>query len=84
MCPCVADRIEFGSVEKTGVPKTTRRTIKGENQQQTQPSYGVDAGSRIRATLVKVPKEFRAPGLRTQNSGAPRLRTKINRALGRN
>ena len=33
MCPCVADRIEFGSVGKTGVPKTTGRTIKGENQQ---------------------------------------------------
>ena len=52
MCPCVADRIEFGSVGKTGVPKTTGRTIKGENQQQTQPSYGVDAGSRTQATLV--------------------------------
>ena len=52
MCPCVADRIEFGSVGKTGVPKTTGRTIKGENQQQTQASYGVDGGSRTRATLV--------------------------------
>ena len=30
--------------------------------------------------LVRVPKGFRAPGLRTQNSEAPELRTKINKA----
>jgi len=44
MCPCVADRIEFGSVGKTGVPKPTGRTIKGENQQQTQPHMATMPG----------------------------------------
>ena len=48
--------LEFGSVGfwgkgKTGVPlrKTTRS--KGENQQQTRPIHGVDAGIWTRATL---------------------------------
>ena len=44
--------LEFGSVGfwgegKTGVPRS-----KGENQEQTQPTYGVDAGSWTRATLM--------------------------------
>ena len=32
--------------------KTSRS--KGENQQQTQPTYGVDAGIRTQATLVRL------------------------------
>ena len=40
--------------EERGKAETRRKTSrsKGENQQQTQPTYGVDAGSETRATLV--------------------------------
>ena len=40
--------------EERGKPEYQRKTSrsKGENQQQTQPTYGVDAGSWTRATLV--------------------------------
>ena len=49
--------LEFGSVGflRRGENRITRRKTsrsKGENHQQTQPTYGVDAGSRTRATLV--------------------------------
>ena len=40
---------------RRGEKRSTRRKTsrsKGENQQQTQPTYGVDAGSETRATLV--------------------------------
>ena len=40
---------------RTGENRSTRRKTsrsKGENQQQTQPTYGVDARIRTRATLV--------------------------------
>ena len=48
---------EFGSVGfwgegKTGVPGEKTFRSKRENQQQTQPTYGVDAGIWTRATLV--------------------------------
>ena len=42
-------------VLRRGENRSTRRKTsrsKGENQQQTQPTYGVDAGIRTRATLV--------------------------------
>ena len=42
--------LEFGSVGSWGERKTSRS--KGENQQQTQPTYGVNAGIWTRATLV--------------------------------
>ena len=45
-------------------------------------TYDILLGRHICLTRSRVPKGFRAPGLRTQNSGAPRLRTKINRAPG--
>ena len=49
--------LEFGSVSfwgegKTGVPGEKTSRSKGENQQQTQPTYGVDTGSWTWATLV--------------------------------
>ena len=37
---------------KTGVPGEKPLGRKGENQQQNQPAYGVDAGIWTRATLV--------------------------------
>ena len=48
--------IEFGNVGfwregKTGVPGEKISRSKGENQQQTQPTYGVDAGIWTWATL---------------------------------
>ena len=39
---------------------------KGENQQQTQPTYGVDAGIRSRATLVRGSALTTAPPLLSQ------------------
>ena len=41
--------LEFGNVGfsghgKTGVPPRKTSRSKGENKQQTQPTYGVDAG----------------------------------------
>ena len=50
-------QLEFGSVGfwgegKTGVPGE-KPGSKGGNQQQTQPTYGVDAGIWTRATLVE-------------------------------
>ena len=49
--------LEFGSVGfwgegKNGVPGEKTSRSKGDNQQQTQPTYGVDAGSWTPATLV--------------------------------
>ena len=49
--------LEFRSVGfwgegKTGVPGKKTSRSKGENQQQTQPTYGVDDGSRTGTTLV--------------------------------
>ena len=57
MCPCVPDRIGIWKCwslsvgeNRSTLGKTSRS--KGENQQQTQPTYGVNAGSWTRATLV--------------------------------
>ena len=49
--------LEFGNVGfwgegKTVVPGEKTSRSKGENHQQTQPTYGVDAGSWTLATLV--------------------------------
>ena len=57
MCPCVPDRIGIWKcwfLRRGENRSTQRRTFqsKGENQQQTQPTYGVDAGSQTRGTLV--------------------------------
>ena len=57
MCPCVRDRIGIWKCWflRRGKNRSTRRKTsrsKGENQQQTQPTYGVDAGIWTRATLV--------------------------------
>ena len=47
--------LEFGNVgfwgENRSVGRKTSRS-KGENQQQTQPTYGVDGGIWTRATLM--------------------------------
>ena len=56
-CPCVPDRIGIGKccfLRRGGNQSTRRKTSrsKGENQQQTQPTYGFDAGSWTRATMV--------------------------------
>ena len=56
-CPCVPDRIGIWKCWflRRGENRSTRRKTsrsKGENQQQTQPTYGVDAGIWTRATLV--------------------------------
>ena len=51
-------KLEFGNVSLWGEGNTVKRTSrktsrsKGENQQQTQPSYGADAGIWNQATLV--------------------------------
>ena len=57
MCPWVPDLIGLWKCWflRRGDNRSTRRKTsrsKGENQQQTQPTYGVDAGIRTRATLV--------------------------------
>ena len=48
MCPCIPDRIEFGSVgfEERGTPECPEKNLseKGGNQQQTQPTYDSGAG----------------------------------------
>ena len=48
--------LEFGGVGfRRGENRSTQRKTsrnKGENQQQTQPTYGAHAGVRTRATLV--------------------------------
>ena len=56
-CPCVPDRIgtwKCWFLRREENRSTRRKTSrgKGENQQQTQPTYGVDASIRTRATLV--------------------------------
>ena len=60
-CPCDPDRIGIwkGWVffflrkgENRGTRRKTSRR-KEENQQQTQPTYGIDTGIRNQATLVK-------------------------------
>ena len=55
--PAFQIELEFGSVGfwgegKTRVPGEKTSRSKGDNQQQTQPTYGVDARIRTRATLV--------------------------------
>ena len=45
------EMLVFEERGKTEYPEKNLRS-KGENQQQTQPTYGVDAGIRTRATLV--------------------------------
>ena len=57
MCPCIKDRIGIWKCWflRRGKNQSTRRKTsqsKGENQQQTQPTYGVDARIPTRATLV--------------------------------
>ena len=56
-CPCFPDLIGIWKCWflRRGENRSTRRKTsrsKGENQQQTQPTYGVDARIRTRATLV--------------------------------
>ena len=51
MCPCVPDRIGKLRGENWSTRRKTSRS-KGENQQHTQPTYGVNARIRTRATLV--------------------------------
>ena len=57
MCPCVQDRIGFWKCwflrrgEKRSARRKTSRS-KGENQQQTQPTYGVDAGIWIQRRVL--------------------------------
>ena len=57
MCPCVQDRIGFWKCwflrrgEKRSTWRKTSRS-KGENQQQTQPTYGVDAGIWIQRRVL--------------------------------
>ena len=57
MCPCVQDRIGFWNcwfLRRGGKRSTRRKTSwsKGENQQQTQPTYGVDAGIWIQRRVL--------------------------------
>ena len=57
MCPCVPDRIGIWKCWflRRGENRRTRRKTsrsKGENREQTQPTYGVDARIRSRAALV--------------------------------
>ena len=57
MCPCVQDRIGFWKCwflrrgEKRSARRKTSRS-KGENQQQTQPTYGVDVGIWIQRRVI--------------------------------
>ena len=44
--------VGFWGEEKMEVPGEKSSRSKGENQQQTQPTYGVDAGIWTRATLM--------------------------------
>ena len=48
-------------LKERGKPKYLEKTswCKGENQQQTQPTYGVDARIRTRATLLGREREIR-------------------------
>ena len=47
-CPCVLEKLEFGSVSFSGGRKTEEPIenpwSRSENQQQTQPTYGVNGG----------------------------------------
>ena len=57
MFPCVPDRVGIWKcwLLRRGENRSTQRKTsrsKGENQQQTQPTYGVDARIRTGATLV--------------------------------
>jgi len=57
MCPCVQDRIGFWKrwFLRRGEKRSSRRKTsrsKGENQQQTQPTYGVDAGIWIQRRVI--------------------------------
>ena len=68
-CPCVADRIGIWKswfLRRGENWSTWRKTSwgKGENQQQTQPKYGIDAMIPTRATLV---------GMRALNTAQPFL-----------
>ena len=58
-CPCVSDQIGIWkrSFLRRGENRSTWRKIswrKGENQQQTQPKYGVNTKIPTRATLVEM------------------------------
>ena len=57
MCPCIPDRIgiwHFWFFEERGKPEYPEKNLleKGEEQQQTQPTYGAGTGNRTRATFV--------------------------------
>ena len=53
---CFKIELEFGSVDFCGGKKTgkpgEKPSEKGENQQQTQPTYDAGSGNRTRDTLV--------------------------------
>ena len=51
--------LEFGNAGFWGEGKTSRS--KGENQKQTQPTYGVDVGIWTRATLVGARRRVLSP-----------------------
>ena len=54
---------------KTGVPGEKTSRGKGENQQQTQPTYGVDARIWTQATLVGGERSHHCATLAPQISG---------------
>ena len=63
------ESVGFKGEEKTEVPveKPLGARCKGENRQQTQPTYGVDARIRTRATLMGGEREIRL--LKEQDEG---------------
>ena len=52
MCSCIPDRV--GIFLTRGKPENLEKNLseKGENQQQTQPTYDAGTGNRAWATLV--------------------------------
>ena len=72
MCQCVPDRVGIWKCWflRRGENWSTRRKTswsKGENQQQTQPTYGVDAVSWTRATLELSERSHHCATLRKYN-----------------
>ena len=65
-------KLEFGNVGFWGVPGEKTSRSKGENQQQTQPTFGVDAGIWTQATLVgEVSVLTTAPSLAPHHHPSP-------------
>ena len=78
-CPCVPDRIGIWKCwflrprrENRSTQRKTSRS-KGENQQHTQPTYGVDARIRTRATLLGREREIRL--FKERNEGVKNICT---------